>query len=672
MTHLASPASRWLVRVASTLARAARRAGLALACLLALPLALLQGCGGAGGDATAPPPAAKLPELSGRVTNGSTPTNVGSLQITVKGHVGTARTAEGRLASIDGSDYLASLDQLSGPYLISDSAASSFFGLYSVATRAGTANLTPLTTLLVADLLGTEPGAYYAALGTRGGFTAADDASISAAERRVRRYLKREFGFDVPATVGNFVTTPFSRTPGDPMFDTIHALVARIGTNGDYSAVVTAVAQESARCRVERVSVDAAGTVDDFCPFGKSNALDVDDAGIRVLGFSNRRGDALSVRLRGALVLSVRLTTVEGVTSSCSESACSGVGVGTPAGDRTQVISLTNTSLRHASGFITLNGSLRTAVPGIELPGLPCTANRYYLIDEVAGTAQGYCATPDDFGLGAAGQSLPSGATRRNYTFTDAAGGPSLEVVTQGSSVVAVLVYTTDPDTGAATARFQCRHGGCAGVTLGATTVDESLGVPIVLQPIRLDRAVLAAVLPDGSLSTTASVTVEGSFVSFIVIDPSALPLLPVACAPSSPTVTARPSDQADPITLCEPEDSLGFQLRSTATDESGSLLSNLSQLLSDEAGSATSGSGVTVTYTSAGTVLAVAFDQFNGPRYRCTGAACAGITVSAADATGERRVTFDAATLTEVGTAGLAADRSVRLSGSFLAPAPP
>lgn len=650
------------------LASAARQLGLAALVLLVL---LLQACGGgAGGDAEQPPPAAPLPDLSGRVMNGSNPTDVRSLQVTVKGSVGTARTAEGRLAPVDGSDYLASLDQLSGPYLITDSAAASAFGLYSVATRPGTANLTPLTTLLVAELLGTEPGAYFAALGTRGGFTAADDASIAAAEQRVRRYLQREFSFVVPASIGNFITTPFSRTAGDPMFDTLNALVARIGTDGDYSAVVSAVAQESGRCKAERVSVVGMAATDDFCPFSKSNAAAPNNSAVRVLAFSNRRGDTLRLRMRGTVVLNLVLTTAEGADSRCAGAACTGLVVGTPAGDQTQLITLADTPLSGADGTVRLTGSLRSAVPGIELPGLPCTDNRFFFIDEVARRAEGFCAMPDEFGLGAAGQSTTSGATRRKFTFDDGAGGPALEVVVQGGTVVSALVYTTDPESGVATAQFQCRGAACTGISLGASTVNRSLGVPIVLQPIRFERAVLSKVLPDASASATARITVEAGLTGYFVDDPGTLPFTPLGCPAGAPTVSVRPSDASAALPVCEPSDTQGFELRSTTVDAEGNLVLGIASLLTDGADNFVSGNSVTVTISPAGAVLSAAFDALIGPHYRCSGPACAGISVSAANGRGERTVSFTSATLTEVGTTGLAADRSAVLNGSFVAPA--
>lgn len=634
-----------------------------------LVLAMLQACGGGtSGDAESPPPQQQMAELSGRVSDGVMETDVRSLQVTVKGNVGTARTAEGRLTSINGSDYLASLDQLSGPYLLSNAAASSTFGLYSVATGGGTANLTPLTTLLVAELLGEEPGAYFASQGVRGGFTAADDTSIAVAQQRVRRYLRREFGFDVPASLGDFVTTRFDRTAGDPMFDTITALVAQIGNGGDYSAVVSALAQESARCKQERATIQRDSETDDFCPYSKRNEPDPADATVQVLRFDNRRGDVLAIRVRGGSLLSVQLTTKEGSTSSCSNAGCVGVGVGVPAGDQSRSISFDGTRLNGSGGAAVLTGTLRSGIPGISLPGLPCTSNRYYLSDS-SGSVEGYCATPDDFGLGASGQSLPSGATRRKFTFHDGASGPYLEIVTEATAVVSALVYTFDSNTGAATALFQCRGGACPGVTLAPATVDGSLGIDVVLQPIRFDRAALAAVLSDGSLSTSDAVVVDATFIGYFIVDLSTPPLIPVVCEASAPTVLAAPSDQAQAIAVCEPADTQGFSLRSTFIDGDGNTVYSLAGLLADGQGSFNAANSVSLVVASGGAVLSATFDLFNGPRYDCRSGGCAGVSVSAPDPAGERTVTFASTLLQERGTTGLLADRTSLLNGSFIAP---
>lgn len=630
---------------------------------------LLAACGGSGGDAQSPPPGQPLPELSGRVDDGIVDTDVRSLQVTVKGRSGRARTAEGRVAPFEKGDYLASLDRLEAPYLISNSAASSVHGLFSVATEAGIANLTPLTTLLVAELLGAEPGDAFAELGSNGGFTQADAASIVAAEARVRRYLQREHGFEVPAGVGPFVTTAFERNAGDPMHDTVVALVARIGTAGDYSRVVSALAQESARCKVEHVDIDTGGVVDRFCPFDKRNEADAGDATVIVLGFGNRRGDRLTLRLRGTEVVDLEHGTAEGVRSRCSAGGCAGVNVGTPDGSGVRTLTFTATVLDSAAGAVRLNGSLATARPGVVLPGLPCTSNLYYLIDEAAASAVGYCASTDPFGLGAAGTDQPSGATRRVYTFDDGADGPRLELVVQGQQVQRALVYRLDPASGAVTALFQCRDADCPGVSLGTSSVDESLGVPVVLQPIRFDRARLAAVQPDGSLSNSVFTTIEATLTGYRVEDPSVLPLSPVACAVGAPTVLAMPSDHAQPLRICEPADTQGFVLRFSAVDADGNTQWGISGLLGDGNGSFAAGHSVTLTVTPAGAVVSVIYDAFEGPRYRCLGGACSGVAVGAPAGSGERTISFSGTVLGELGTGGLAADRQATLQGSFSAP---
>lgn len=635
-------------------------------------LGMLHGCGGAAGDAPAPPPTARLPELSGRVTDGTNVTDVPSLQVTIKGNVGTARTAEGRLASVDGADYLASLDQLTGPYLLTNSANASGPGLYAVATGPGTANLTLLTTLLVADLLATEPGPYFASLGARGGFTEADEAAMAHAEARVRRHLQRELGFVVPPDLGPFVTTRFERSAGDPMHDTVTALAARLGTADDFSALVTAVAQESARCRVEKLTLSDAADVlaGELCPQSKRRDIDPQDASLQVLDFLNQHGDRLSLRLRNGTVSDLSWTTAEGQTSRCSASDCSGITLARPAADRSQVVTFAETPVRGPGGLLRIRGSLRAAAPGVALPGLPCTTNRYYLVDETAGSAEGYCATPDDFGLGAAGQSAASGASRRVYTFRDDVGGPSLEVVIQGRAVVRILVYSVD-ELGRATARYQCRDGGCTDAQLDSPTVDTSLGVSVVLQPLRFARTRLAAVLPDGSLSATQEVALEGSFTGWHIEDSAAPPLLPVGCPVEAAAVLALASDEAAPTRICEPEDAQGFQLSSTSIDAEGHLVLSLSNLLSDGLGSYTAANTLSVTISPGGQLLSITYDPLNGPRFGCD-VMCSGVVVAAANERGERTVSFNATVLQEAGTAGLVADRTATLQGRMLAPAPP
>lgn len=655
-----------------------RRAAAGL-CGVAMGLVLLlAGCGGGTtGDVVAEPLTPTLPELSGTVTDGDVVPSDLSLQVTVKGNVGTARTAESRRDDVVGN-YLASVDQLSGPYLIF--ASSSDFqtaGTMSLATAAGTANVTSLTTLVTAQVLAQDPYLYFDSLAGRGGFTAATDAGIAEATSRVRRTLQRDFGFTVSPGLGDFITTPFQPVAGDAMFDTLVALNATLAEAGtDYRSLTTTIAEEAARCRLESVVVSAGADSDPFCPFSKRNEVDPDNSSVNLVAFDNRRGDVLSLRTSDAVVLRAQFTSAEGVVAACEGAACSGIALSLPAADGTRTVVFSGARLAGAAGPLTLRGSLQTSVPGIALPGLPCSDNRFYLIHPDR-SAQGWCALPDDFGLGAAGRSAPSGSTRLVYTFdgqdadeSDGVAAPSVEVVTQGDTVLRVLVYSLNAETGQLTPLYQCRDGGCAGATLGAVTVDESLGIPIELRPVTLADVVLQAVLPDGSLSATDSVTLEASLTGLVVKDPFALPLLPAPCAAGSPVVSASLSDQAAPIQVCPPDDSQGFVLAGTYLDEAGNTVYFTQNLLTDGVGSFTPGNAVNVVIRG-NTVVRVSFDAFGGPAYACEGSACTGVSVSAPNAAGERTVSLAGTLLQEVGTAGLPADRTATLSGSFVAPPP-
>ena len=643
----------------------------AMLCSAVLGLALsLSGCGGGTtGDAAAGPLTPTLPELSGSVTDGAAVPDL-TLQVTVKGNVGTARTAEGRRDALNGN-YLASLDQLSGPYLLRATSAEAEHTM-SVATAPGTANVTPLTTLVTAQLLAREPFAYFDGLGGRGGFTAATPEAIAAATASVRRTLVRDFGFELPASLGDWITAPFQPVAGDAMFDSLAALRAALAAAGtDYHALATTIAEEAGRCQAEHVNVASGSEIDPFCPFSKRNEVDPEDSSVYEIGFGNVRGDALAVRVRGDAVLSAELLTAGGDRHACSAAACRGISLGTAAADLTQPLSFSGAVLLGGGASVVLDGTLQTSVPGIALPGLPCSANRYYLIHPDR-SVEGYCALPDDYGLGVAGRSATSGSTRIVYTFdgeVEGVAGPAIEVVTQGDAVLRVLAYRRDPETGLPTPLYQCRDGGCTGATLGPVRIDGSLGIPIELRDVHLDDVPLQAVLPDGSLSGTDPVTLQAELAGYIVNDPSALPLLPVPCTAGAPSVAATLSDVSEPVNVCVPDDAMGFLLSGTYFD-AGTRTHFVQGLLSDEAGSFTPGNAVNV-FVRGGAVIRVSFDAFGGPSYGCEGSACAGVSVSAPNGAGERTVSFAGTLLQEIATAGLPADRTASLSGSFVAPPP-
>lgn len=647
--------------------RLVRRVALAAAAFSMI--AMLGGCGGGGttSDVEAPPLPDALPDLSGTVYDGATLPGDLDLQVTVKGNVGTARSTDSQRDNIS-ANYAASLFRLSGPYLIGANAGE--LSALSVATEGGTANVTSLTTLVVAELLGREPFAYFNSLGATGGFTEASEESIHAAQMQVKRYLQREFEFEVPPGIGDFITTPFQPVAGDPMFDTIAALTVKLGNGGNYRPLAAAVGEESGRCRLESVSVTAGSYNDRFCPFTKRNEVDEIDMTVNIIGFSNQRGDALTLRTRGDEVLSAQLLTREGAAFPCGGgTACQGITLGTPAGDLTRPVTFAAASLSGTDGTVVLQGSLQSAVPGIALPGLLCTNNLYYLIhpDRIV---EGYCAALSEFIPGAAGGSANlAGGERLVYGFGDANSvGPFVEVVTLGDAILRVLVRRFDPETGLITALFQCRNG-CPRATLGPVTVDNSSGAEAQLRTIDLDGVLLAAVMPDGTLSATESLTIEASLTGFLLNDPSVPPALPVPCSASAPNVAVTLSDEPEPENVCVPDDTQGNTLSGSFTDEFGNTGFFVQNLLDDGAGGVGTGSSVTV-IVSDGAVLSVSF-QGRRPTYRCDAAACTGVIVSAPNGAGETTVTFSGTALQEIGTGDIPADRTATLNGSFVAPPP-
>src|SRR5688572_19977613 len=142
--------------------------------LIATAFALLAGCGEDG-----PPQqsAVTTPTLSGtaayddRVTAGP---------VTAKGTAGLPRTASNSSGT---NRYSVDLSQLTGPYAlrwIGSDRNDQQVMLYSVATQAGVANVTPLTTLLFAQLMGQDPTAAYAAFGANGAEMVTDGKIRSA------------------------------------------------------------------------------------------------------------------------------------------------------------------------------------------------------------------------------------------------------------------------------------------------------------------------------------------------------------------------------------------------------------------------------------------------------------------------------------------------------------
>ena len=105
--------------------------------------------------------------------------------------------------------------------------------LYSIAnTRSGTVNLTPLTSLLVARLIGERQG-FFADLALFQSLPTPADSQIAVARQQVVDYLLQRpnrNGATFPPTpvdasgVANFIRTPFNAVPGDPHDNAIENL----------------------------------------------------------------------------------------------------------------------------------------------------------------------------------------------------------------------------------------------------------------------------------------------------------------------------------------------------------------------------------------------------------------------------------------------------------------
>jgi len=143
------------------------------------------------------------------------------------------------ISNADGS-YTAPLGSDVQPPFLLDAIASEngrflqYFRLYSITNHGGTANVTPLTDLLVARLLNRVP--FVTDLRAVAELQNRSDADIAAAQQQVVAYLlqrpSRDNGnvvspVDVSA-VTDFVSMPLVATPGDPYFEALRRLNASL------------------------------------------------------------------------------------------------------------------------------------------------------------------------------------------------------------------------------------------------------------------------------------------------------------------------------------------------------------------------------------------------------------------------------------------------------------
>ncbi len=602
--------------------------------LIAMTLAiLLAGCGEEG-----PPEQTEVtsPTLSGTAVydDGSSPGAV-----TAKGTDGLPRTASNSSGT---NRYTVDISQLTGPYALrwvgSDQNDQQAF-LYSVATQAGVANITPLTTLLFAQLMGQDPAAAYAAFGASGAELISDE-KIRVAQAKLVAHLRDALGVTVRSGDASFITSAFDAIPGDPMFDTMQAVDAALVANGStFGALAQQVASLARLCIEERILVDVAGAQREFCPATKSANRDETDGSIIDYVFSAPNNDTLTVRVHGDVILSGEFVTA-GLVYSCTGAGCGSIVLGPLASDQTRSLSFASAALSGDVGGVVLNGVLASAIPGVELPVLPCTTNKFFVILE-DNTVIAQCVDAfDPLNLGGTLNNTRGAApSRAVYVFSNSSGvdpaSPRVEVVMDGNDrVLSVYFSQYEPGTFTTNLRYACEAEACNGVTLGPVTVNTDLGpdYPVLVRNVTLTDTILAG-MTEGGAPTTTSATLKASFTTVYFVDPYAPLLFPPLedCNPGSATVSVEVD--SGPFNFCSAE---ANRWTSLPNDTDLRLDTRDDQTFSPIEVTLRGESVVTVNYNSP-----------VNQSFRCVDE-CVGVTVSPPDSLGRRTVTFENTVLYE------------------------
>ena len=626
-----------------------RAAGRALALAGGLALASLAGCGGGGGPEAVP--ASPLPpSLRGEATDALSPapTNV---EVTAKGSSGLSRTSASLLS---GTRFDVSLQELSGPYLLASARTDGAF-VYALALQEGTANLTPLTTLVVAQLLGQDPDDYFEALGHNGGVPAFTAGQLALAQSQVEYHLHRRLGLDWRGSA-SFTTTPFEAVAGDPHFERLRLLQTTLAGQGrTLSALVDEIRLQAQRCTGLRLTVQGPVESHAFCPQTSGTALDPTDGGVRLHEFTDLYGDQLLVRLRGDSVVSARFT-FEGVSHDCSGAGCGGLLPGAFDGAGERPLQFDALALLAADGQrLELSGTLTAAALGQVFPPLACEDNRAYLIPP-SGEILGFC---DSDVIGRA-----SGRARQVHTLADEAGtvASRIDVTVQGETLISVSLWQLDGGTERVTHR--CLGAACTGVTVSAAQADGLRRVSLQDTPL---PAVDASGMPSGEPLrwVRAQYQVEDETYEYGTY-----------CGFDNGEVRGVFSDEAEGLRVCVPtaefSDETGFYDLVGRTSGGGGELGYYVISMEGRYRRGNFNGGIAdrlVVQTLGGQVQSVQFFRRDGQRFGCEAAGCAGVTVSSGDGSQASRIRFADTRLVEITRGGLAGDRSLLLSRGFDVP---
>lgn len=633
---------------------------------LFLSLALLLAACGSDG----PPAQTKeaAPSLSGTATYDS---RVTTSEVTGKGFTGPSRTASNSSGT---NQYSISVLELTAPYALRWNGADTngdLVALFTVATGPGHANITPLTTLLVAQLMGQAPGDAFLAFGAASGMQASDvtDAKLQEAQTKLIAYLEEVFGLQVRSGLGNFITASFSATAGDPIFDTITELNDKLVADGiNLETLGERIATLSRLCSEEQIQVTIGSQQKAFCTASRSATPDDNDSTILDYVFTSATADTLTIRLQNESALSGEYVSAAGDVYTCDGAACNGVAFGTPAADLTRSITLTVTQLDGPAGSVVLSGSLMGAIPGVALPILPCDNNRFFVVLEDR-TVYADCADVNDFfSIGGISNFTEQGEmpSRAPYRLSNSGTAypdrPVVELMMNANEDVVSAAFLTVDANGFPERSYYCERANCNGIELGPVTVDTTIldpDHPVETRQVTFDNTLLAGLLPDGTPTNTTA-TLKGSFLIVYyhnVDSPYVFPPLS-ACNPGVDTIAVSVmsgefnfcSNPVDRSANVLPDDSIGLQL----VDESQF-------------------TPIAVRLTPDGDVIDVIFSSNVGSRFICN-TNCAGIDVSEPDTNGERTVTFTNTTLYEEQSFPIPGERTAVLNSAALVfpPVPP
>lgn len=598
------------------------------AACLSLALLLLAGCADRPVLGTRQYP--EQASIHGQVTDGFPgPGSTGG--VAVAAAAGVPRT----VGHDTSGRYVARVTELTPPYFLWAPTNNVF--MYGVALDTGLVNISPLTTLVAAQLIGRDLGDYYSNLSRSDNpeLESITPERVVIAQREVTRLL-RGLGVNITTGTADFSTTPFNAAPGDPMYDQITAFNDTLNARGlPLGDLVTQVAQSALLCNIESANLVLGDEAELFCPATRSALEDPGDPSVTVYGFITQADDTLLITTSAGVTTRVSYHQVTGDSLTCS-GAC-GVTVGAFTSDSTVSITFSNTTLTGADGA-TLSGTLTSAPGGVVLPPLYCATNKFILIHPDR-SADAACV-----GAGS-GQSGPW----TSYYSYDNQTRYALNYIADGDQLKHFIFsrydenfYTHD--------EFACELTDCNGVTIGPVVPD---GTGLFFRSITFDHTRLGTINPDGSVS--APYAVLDMKVRVSVQDPIDHP--PPDCTGLDSIVVSF-SDSVPSFAMCPGVD-IGTDSKGSFYQEDGQpgyyfIDANFDNLQLNLNGSEVRN-------------LLVGTNNSGGLGGQCTRAACTGITVSPPNANGEVDISFDNTVLQEYpDTVQLTTLRKITLNGTI------